>query len=37
MVVNVKLERLCEETIVAYFNIPKKLPEDGKKNYEHFS
>jgi len=37
MIVNVKLERLCEEAIVAYFKMPKKLLEDGKKNYEHFS
>jgi hypothetical protein len=37
MIVNVKLESVCEEAIVAYFKIPKKLPEDGKKSYEHFS
>jgi hypothetical protein len=37
MIVNVKLERLCEEAIVAYFKTSNKLPEDGSKNYEHFS
>jgi len=37
MIVNVKLERLCEEAIVAYFKTSNKLPEYGTKNYEHFS
>jgi hypothetical protein len=37
MIVNVKLEGLCEEATVAYFKIFKQLPGDGKKNYEHFS
>jgi len=35
--VNVKVEGLCKEAIVAYFKISKQLPGDGKKSYEHFS
>jgi hypothetical protein len=35
MIVNVKLEGLCEEAVVAYFKISKQLPGDSKENYEH--